>query len=102
MESVYYAYACICICLYVRAIRMICQTVLMTDTSLVFFLQATLCSQGLAASCDVPYPVFEIFWKLGAFDLLVQGKNNKLLVNRINNVFCFLRTKQQQKGLGKN
>lgn len=57
---------------------MMCRSILMTDTSLVLFLQPTLCSQGLAACCDEPNPVFEIFWKLRAFDLLTEGiKTNK-------------------------
>lgn len=39
-------------------------------TSLILILQATLCSQGLAAGCNEAHPVFEVLRKLWTLDLL--------------------------------
>lgn len=71
--------------IYVRAIRMICRAVFMNDTSLVFFLKATLCSQSLAARCDVSYPVIKVFGKLGAFDLHTERKLVKRMLKEKKN-----------------
>lgn len=72
----------VCACMYtvyVRAMQMICRSTLMIDgvASLALLLQSTLCSQSLAACCDVSNPVFEVFRKLRAFDLHTEKKSYK-------------------------
>lgn len=69
----------VCACMYtvyVRAMQMICRSTLMIYgvASLALLLQSALCSQSLAACCDVSNPVFEVFRKLRAFDLHTEKK----------------------------
>lgn len=71
----------VCACMYtvyVRAMQMICRSTLMIDgvASLALLLQSALCSQSLAACCDVSNPVFEVFRKLRAFDLHTEKIRN--------------------------